>query len=235
VDTQPSNTIYMIRHGENPANITHEFSYKRVDYSLTSKGILQAQQTGEYFKDKQIDEIYASPLKRTRETASYIAQALDLPVTIMEQFREINVGSLEGQPPTDENWELHNRIIREWASGEKDLSFPNGENYYQLLERLRDGLKAVTEHKVGKRIVIVAHGGIITHPLRDICPNQDLSAAAKRGNYNCSITQIELSTANGQLQGKLQMWASATHLHGVAAQVGEGAVMAEHIPATKQI
>ncbi len=81
------NTIYLIRHGENKANLTREFSCKKVDYPLTPKGIIQAQQTAEYFRDKHIDEIYASPLKRARETAEIIAEALGLKVVVMEQFR----------------------------------------------------------------------------------------------------------------------------------------------------
>ena len=36
------NRIYLVRHGENTANLTKEFSHRRVDYSLTPKGILQA-------------------------------------------------------------------------------------------------------------------------------------------------------------------------------------------------
>ena len=32
------NTLYLIRHGENLANITKEFSHRLVDYSLTPKG-----------------------------------------------------------------------------------------------------------------------------------------------------------------------------------------------------
>jgi broad specificity phosphatase PhoE len=45
-------TLYLVRHGENLANITKEFSYRAVDYPLTPKGILQAEQTAEYFAAK---------------------------------------------------------------------------------------------------------------------------------------------------------------------------------------
>ena len=69
-------TIYWVRHGENKANITKEFSYKYVDYSLTPKGIQQAQQTARFFRNKNIQTIYTSPLKRAVETAEIIARAL---------------------------------------------------------------------------------------------------------------------------------------------------------------
>jgi len=58
------NRLYLVRHGENLANLTKEFSYRQVDYSLTPKRVLQAQQTAACFTDKNIHEIYASPLKR---------------------------------------------------------------------------------------------------------------------------------------------------------------------------
>ena len=68
------NRLYLVRHGENMANLTKEFSYRHVDYSLTPKGVLQAQQTAAYFTDKHIHEIYTSPLKRAVETADIIPQ-----------------------------------------------------------------------------------------------------------------------------------------------------------------
>src|SRR5438046_2904114 len=97
--TTTTNTLYLIRHGENPANLTKEFSYKLVDYSLTTKGRVQAEQTALFFRDKHIDEIYSSPLRRAKETADIISEELHVPVTVMEQFREINIGDLEGKPP----------------------------------------------------------------------------------------------------------------------------------------
>src|SRR5512145_1505714 len=109
-----ANHVYWVRHGENLANITKEFSSRHVDYSLTPKGVLQAQQTGAYFKDKSIDALYSSPLKRAAETAAIIGAAIGLPVTVIEGFREIDVGELEREPPTAENWAFHDRVFRAW-------------------------------------------------------------------------------------------------------------------------
>lgn len=206
------NTIYLVRHGENTANLTGEFSCKHVDYSLTPKGILQAQQTAAFFKDKQIDEIYASPLKRARETAAIIAQELGLPVTVVEQFREVNVGKLEFQPPTAENWELHNNIVLTWFSGQHELSFPEGENYLELLKRMQEGLLEVTRGKEDKNIVIVGHGGIFTFTIKDICTNIDVQELVRQGNHNCSVTTIELENNDEKLVGSLKGWALCTHL-----------------------
>src|SRR5262245_55371191 len=94
------NTLYLIRHGESRSNVTMEFSCREVDYSLTPRGIRQAQQTAVYLRDKGVHAIYSSPLKRAAETAHIIATSLSLPYTILEYFREVNVGAFEREPPT---------------------------------------------------------------------------------------------------------------------------------------
>jgi len=75
----PLHTLYVVRHGENPANLNREFSYKLIDYSLTEKGVRQAEETASFFREKGIDAIYSSPLKRARETAQIIAAPIGSP------------------------------------------------------------------------------------------------------------------------------------------------------------
>lgn len=213
------NTLYLVRHGENLANLTKEFSYKLVDYSLTPKGVLQAQQTAEFFKDRHIDEIYSSPLKRAKETAEIIAGPHRLPVNIREEFREVNVGDLEGQPPSAENWALHNRILAEWYAGNMAATFPGGESLTTLIQRMRSGLRAITHNKMHKQMLIVGHGGIFTATVRALCSNADMETVLQSTIHNCSITEIELTTSDDEVTGKLHNWGMCTHLTGEAAQL----------------
>ena len=208
------NTLYLIRHGENPANLTREFSHRLVDYSLTPKGILQARQTGEYFKDRQIDAIYCSPLKRAIETAAIIGQAISVQPVIMEEFREVNVGALEALGASPENWATHDSIIRDWFEGQPDRMFPEGENYHMLLERMRAGVERILRERDGKNMIIVGHGGIFTFTLKDICREIDLATLIS--SHNCSITEIEMHTVDGHTDGVLKRWAAFDHLSGDA-------------------
>lgn len=217
-----TNTLYLVRHGENVANITKEFSYKLVDYSLTARGVQQAQQTAVYFKDKNIHAIYSSPLKRAKETAEQIAQQIHLPVTIIENFREVNVGDLEGRPPTRENWELHNRIIEDWYHHRYESGFPGGENYLMLTQRIRAGFLEATRGRQDQNIVVVAHGGLLTAAVWELCQNIDTDKLKQEQNHNCSITEVLFHTNDEQIVGELKGWALCTHLSGEAAQVISG-------------
>lgn len=214
-----TNTIYLVRHGENRANITKEFSYKLVDYSLTPKGALQAEQTAEFFKTLPLDAVYSSPLKRAYETAESIARSQGLPVTVLEEFRELNVGDLELRPPTEANWREHDQVIGEWMKGNLEARFPGGENFLEIIERARRGLLEVTRGRNGQRIVVAAHGGILTAIVRNLC----VEAEGQRSGAsmaNCAVTELELvSSEHDLLGGTLRCWASAAHLSGEAANL----------------
>lgn len=216
------NRLYLVRHGENKANLTKEFSYKLVDYSLTDKGVEQAKQTATYFADKHIQEIYASPLKRAIETAEIIAAQVALPVVVMENLREVNVGALEGQPVSAENWAVYQQIFDDWFEGKLTTRFPEGEDYDTLWARMQAGLKQIVARKANKNIVVVGHGGIFTVTLKDLCPNVDPNALRQGPNHNCSITEIMTMLRGERLEAELIFWASYAHLHGTAADLVAG-------------
>ena len=205
-------TVYWVRHGENKANLTKEFSYKYVDYSLTAKGIRQVQQTAEFFRDKNIEAIYTSPLKRAVESAEIIARTLHLDFSIIEQFREINVGSLERQMPTAELWDLHDRILTDWICGKHDSTFPDGENYFTLLERMRAGFEEVMCHKSEGNILVVAHKSNIMATISALCRDVDMDALLHIENHYCSITELEFYPGDENIVGRLRCWASCSHL-----------------------
>jgi broad specificity phosphatase PhoE len=216
------NRLYLVRHGENRANLTKEFSCRRVDYSLTAKGVLQAEQTADHFRDKQIDEIFSSPLKRAQETAQILAARLGLAVTVVEGLREIDVGDLEDQPASAELWAFHNRIVDAWFSGQPEVAFPGGENYVTLRDRVRAALQQIVDGKDGRNLIIVGHGGSLSAAIRELCPTLDAGRFRHRPTHNCSITELAVEQRNGRLQGELIAWAGYTHLHGAAAELVPG-------------
>jgi broad specificity phosphatase PhoE len=218
MSTRHTNKLYLVRHGENPANITKEFSYKLVDYSLTPKGVLQAEQTAIFLQDVPLAAVYASPLKRAHETAEIIARTHNLPVTTLEEFREVNVGDMELRPPTEENWREHDQIMEQWFKGNLSVSFPAGENFLELIERARRGLLETTRGRDGQSILIAAHGGILAALVYYFCPRDHRLITDMM--HNCAITEIELVTDDEQiLDGSLSCWASSSHLSGEAAQL----------------
>jgi len=204
--------LFYVRHGENRANITREFSYKKIDYPLTERGIAQAESTASYLKQKGICAIYSSPMKRALETAEIIGKRLDLVPFVIEELREVNVGILDGELPTKENLSIHDRVTKDWLIGNSETRFPGGENLKELLSRAGKALSQIIESSDAcQNIAVVSHGGLILYAFPLICNNAenfDLGTVE-----NCSISSIEFEESeDGQFHGKILSWGSSDHL-----------------------
>lgn len=211
------NRLLLVRHGENKANLTKEFSHRGVDYPLTPKGRMQAEQTAEHLKRFAISRVYTSPLLRAKETAEVIAAAVGAPLETLEAFREVAVGDLEGQPPTKAAWAEHDAIIGAWIAGDGGVRFPGGENFLELIARVREGYRTILEGRDGETLVLVAHGGSLGLPLLPLSPGLD--RAALRSHPNCGVSELNAAYENGVLTLELLHWASAEHLYGEAASL----------------
>lgn len=210
------NRIWLVRHGENKANLTKEFSHKLIDYPLTAKGRLQAEQTAAYLSTYPVTQVFTSPLKRARETAQIIAAKVGISVGVLEAFRELDVGTLEAQPPTVATWKLHDEIVRAWADGDAEVRFPEGENFTELVGRVRRGYEAMCRGRDGETLVLVAHGGSLGLPLLSLVPNLNRELL-RPTHHNCAVSEVNASLDGDTLHLRLVHWASAEHLYGDAA------------------
>lgn len=216
--------IFLVRHGENPANITREFSCRLVDYSLTAKGRLQAEQTAEFLVQRPLQALFSSPLLRARETAEPLGQRLKMTVTICEEFREMDVGDLESMSDRTAAWGKYRDVMRAWLSGDPSVTFPGGENRTSLVARFERGLqKVAADHPQGE-VAIVGHGGIFTHGVVSLCRVSDEREFFSRENHNSSVSEILVDLASSKPTYTLVHWASTAHLS------GEAALLLESVP-----
>jgi len=214
-------TVLLVRHGENPANLTHEFSCRRVDYPLTERGALQADQAAEAIARRSPVALWTSPLVRARQTAEAIALATGRPLRIVESLREMNVGELEGKIPQSEAWEIYSQVMTRWLAGDKEAAFPGGESRRQVGERFQLLLTEAVQSYPEQTVVLVGHAGLFTHGLLAVCSVGDERAFLSRDNSNASISELKGQWTNGQLSVELVDWALVSHLSGDAAQLIE--------------
>ena len=69
--------IYFVRHGETDMNKNNMF-YGWYDADINEKGVMQAHELKEAFKDIHIDKIYSSDLTRASHTAEIIADGREI-------------------------------------------------------------------------------------------------------------------------------------------------------------
>jgi probable phosphoglycerate mutase len=212
VTGQTTNRLYLVRHGQSVANVTREFSYRAVDPPLTELGVEQARITAEHLRPIRVDAIYASPLLRAVQTAEIFRDALGVDFEVIEQLREVDVGELEGRPPTEEAWAIHSGIQQAWAAGRHGATFPGGEDYHALSGRAREAFGQCLAGRSDQTVVIVAHGAIFTAAVDALCPDVSMAEIIRLPNGNCGITIVDVGTEGARLSGTMACWARRTHL-----------------------
>ena len=85
-------TLYLVRHGETVDN-ANQIMQGQTQGELNENGIRQAREFSEAWKDKAIDVVIASDLKRSVDTARIIAEPHHLEVHTTQLLRERDWGS----------------------------------------------------------------------------------------------------------------------------------------------
>lgn len=211
--------LFLVRHAENRANALEVFSCKRVDYSLTARGILQAQQTQAYLEKRGFDHVYCSPLRRAVETAEIIADRVGLPVHILDDLIEVDVGKMEGQPIETRSRAFYRSVLKDWLVGETETRFPHGEDGAAFYKRVERALERVVSAEGAGRVVVVSHSGFLKAGSKVLYPGSDPDWILHHPYPNCGITEIELLRGEGRSRVNLLSWARHSHLRGLVAQL----------------
>jgi broad specificity phosphatase PhoE len=150
-------TIVLARHGETDWNRDNRFQ-GNADPPLNDAGREQSRALADRLTGDGIAAVYASPLRRARETAEIVAERLELPVSTVEPLREIDVGEWSGLTRSEIEERFPEAFARwlDYAHG-----WQHGETYDQLGERVLPALLDLANRHDGERILVVTHGGPI--------------------------------------------------------------------------
>ena len=163
-------TIYLIRPGESDGNATHTFC-GQTDVPLTARGIAQAECTAAYLRDRPMDFVYASDLRRAFRTGEIAAQAHGLTAQPDPQLREIHGGAWEGQ--TYDWIGLHYPAeMAVWTDRIGLAQCPGGESVVQVSERITRRVRALAQLHPGAALCLATHalairafiGGVLGKP-----------------------------------------------------------------------
>lgn len=186
---EQATVIFFIRHGEaveNVLNIPDAFP-GNPEYGLTEKGQEQVNDAAKEVADVGIDLLFASPMRRTKETAEIISSACgDIPVIFDERLRETDFGIWSGQSAelfNGKRGKYHDPLLRVDGNVDEGL-----EGFRELRKRVAGFLRDILEGNAGKRIAIVSHGDPIEQ-MHGILVGDDVETAAtgwypKRGSVN---------------------------------------------------
>ena len=173
--------IYLVRHGETQWNTEGRFQ-GRMDSALTSTGLKQAASIGRLLAglSLRVETFVASPLGRTVQTASIIADISNLPPPQYDnRLVEVTLGSWDGLTHIDIDVQWPGALD---GSSPFDWYFqsPDGESYETALERVerwledQQGVTIAVSHGLTSRIIRGAYGGLFREETLSLPVPQDV-------------------------------------------------------------
>ena len=132
---------------------------------LTKTGIKQARELNQRFKAVKFAAIFSSDLLRARQTAQIIAYQRQLAVVTSRALRERSFGQYEGTDLAKYQKDLQG-ILRQFdvlSDQEKfKFQFPHKiEGIGETVARVITWLREVSVAYAGKKVLVVAHGGVL--------------------------------------------------------------------------
>jgi broad specificity phosphatase PhoE len=145
--------VHLLRHGEvdNPRGII----YGRLPgYHLSAAGRAMAEAAADYFAERPVVALFASPLERAQETAAPVAERLGLPVVPDERlieswnhFEGMTFGVGDGSLRQPRHWRaLINPFRPSW-----------GEPYDQVVSRMAAAMERARLAAEGQEALCVSH------------------------------------------------------------------------------
>lgn len=157
--------IWLIRHGMTEGN-RHKRYIGITDEPLCEEGREQLAQ----MKYPRPEIIFASPLKRCRETAELLFTGEKL--QIIEQLAECNFGAFENKNYKELSEDPR---YQEWVDSNGILAFPDGESKEECAARNQRGFQEAVAFCINEKITeaaMVVHGGTIMNIMEQCATEQ---------------------------------------------------------------
>jgi broad specificity phosphatase PhoE len=145
--------VHLLRHGEvhNPSGIIYGCL---PDYHLSETGRMMAVAAADFFAERSVAALFASPLDRAQETAAPVAERLGLPVRTDERLIE-SWNHFEGKAfGVGDGSMLH---PRHWRYLWNPFQPSWGEPYLQVAARIRAVVDDARDAARGREAVCVSH------------------------------------------------------------------------------
>ena len=188
----PVTKLFLVRHGQSAGNAEGRFG-GHGPTPLSPLGEEQAQKTARVLAREGVTAIYSSDLPRAVQTATPLAELLEIPVIHTRAFRERHVGVLEGLT-FDESKAEHPRDYYALVNRNIHHVITEGESYRDLLRRVTTELKAILRENAGGKIAIYSHTGAICfmtlHLMGAI--HRDTRTTPWIVTSNCGINRFEI-------------------------------------------
>jgi phosphoserine phosphatase len=127
-----------------------------LDIPLNDEGRKQSAEIAEKLKPYLPTAVYYCPVSSAEETATIIADALDLKAKGLDKLQNVNLGLWQGML-VDEVRHKQPKVYKQWQEHPEMVHPPEGEGISEVHERAEDCLeKLARKHKTGTIVLVAA-------------------------------------------------------------------------------
>jgi broad specificity phosphatase PhoE len=147
--------LFLIRHGATQLSAEDRFA-GAINPELSEEGQFQAQRLSERLSDDDIAAVYCSPLVRTIQTATILAQPHHLTPIVKDGLREIDHGHWEGMRRKD----VEKEFPEEYAAWNEDpftFAPEGGEAGVNVIARSLPVVRSIVLAHRGENVLVISH------------------------------------------------------------------------------
>jgi broad specificity phosphatase PhoE len=187
--------LYIARHAETTWNLAGRYQGRR-ESALSARGVQQGFALANAFGDfdPAVGRIVSSPMGRTRATAQFVADRLNVPLETDDALIEIAHGTWEGRL-RDEIAANDPARYATWRERPHEVSFEEGESLTDVMTRWK---RFRASFQVTKPTLIVTHDAIVRIALLDI-KGQPLTAFWDTQVENAGFAVVDVDGASWTL------------------------------------
>jgi probable phosphoglycerate mutase len=209
--------LYLIRHGQSYVNLP-DWDKGYSDEGLTELGQEQARRLAAWLPShlSSVDVLYASTMRRARETAAAVAGAYEVEVQFDDRLREVGNNRLDHTPWPNDALPLN--YADYWFSSRPFspiiLDELNGETFMHFRTRVGLFVEALVDRHLGQVVLVVAHGGVV-ESVFDHVFNIGPWKRCEVWDHNTAVTRFEYVEHPGREVWRLHYHNRTEHLIGL--------------------
>lgn len=208
--------LYLIRHGATTLSAEDRFA-GAVDVDLSDEGRTQVEGLSERLAAVALDAVYASPMRRTLETAAIVARPHRLNAAPRDGLREIGHGHWEERTRA----EVESAFPDEYAAWEEDpftFAPEGGESGLSVMARALPVIREIVRAHTGKNVAIVSHKATIRLVLASLL---GIDARGYRDRLDQSPACLNIVDFKDPVRARLMLYNDTSHYKRMPARETE--------------
>ncbi|WP_461243974.1 histidine phosphatase family protein [Secundilactobacillus muriivasis] len=197
--------LFFLRHGKTEWNLESRYQGAGGDSPLLPQSYEEIKQAAVYLKQFQFAHVYASPIKRARDTARTVLANLpgQIPLSLVSRLEEFHLGKMEGMlfEEAQATFPEEFHAFRNAPADYRPVTI-GGESFQELIDRMTPAIQTIVRahDTADQNVLIVSHGAALNAEMNALLGTPLAHLRDRGGLSNTSTTILETTDHGASFQ-----------------------------------